>query len=132
VPGAWPWLQLLAHSPARCAELGRLVANRRAVAPDQLARAYGGVFMSALATIATRARHVNVLQHAVGYFRRVLPAATRPALAAAVGDNQRGLLPLIAPMRLIEHHACLHDIRYLREQVYFHPYPHDVRLRLPM
>jgi uncharacterized protein YbgA (DUF1722 family) len=122
-------LQLLAHSPARYAELGRVVANARAMTPDRWAIEYGRGFMAALTTTVTRARHVNVLQHVAGHFRRVLSAAARRDVAAVIADYQRGLLPLVLPMRLIEHHARVHDLRYVCNQVYLNPYPGELMLR---
>jgi uncharacterized protein YbgA (DUF1722 family)/uncharacterized protein YbbK (DUF523 family) len=122
-------LQLLAHSPARYAELGRFVANARTVAPERRAFEYGRAFMAALTTVVTRERHVNVLQHVAGHFRCVVSTAARRDVAAAIADYQRGLIPLVVPMRLIEHYAHLHDIRYLCGQAYFNPYPHELMLR---
>lgn len=122
-------LQLLAHSPAGYATLGRFVANGRATAPARLAVEYGRAFMAALTAIVTPARHVNVLQHAAGYFRRILSSGARRDLSAAIADYQRGLVPLVVPLRLIEHYVHLHDVPYLREQVYFNPYPHELMLR---
>jgi len=122
-------LQLLAHSPAHYTALGRLVAHTRAAAPERVMVDYGRAFTTALTTIVTRARHVNVLQHTAGYFRRVLSAAARRDMAAAIVDYQRGLIPLVVPLRLIEHYARLHDVRYLCNQVYLNPYPHELMLR---
>jgi uncharacterized protein YbgA (DUF1722 family)/uncharacterized protein YbbK (DUF523 family) len=122
-------LQLLAHSPAQYAELGRLVAHARAMALECVMADYGRAFTTALTTIVTRARHGNVLQHAAGYFRRVLPAAACRDVAAAIVDYQRGLTPLVVPLRLIEHYARLHDVRYLCNQRYLNPYPRELMLR---
>jgi uncharacterized protein YbgA (DUF1722 family)/uncharacterized protein YbbK (DUF523 family) len=122
-------LQLLAHSPAQYTALGRFVAHARAAAPERLMADYGRAFTTALTTIVTRARHVNVLQHAAGYFRRVLSAAACRDVAAAIVDYQRGLTPLVVPLRLIEHYARLHEVRYLCNQIYLNPYPHELMLR---
>jgi uncharacterized protein YbgA (DUF1722 family)/uncharacterized protein YbbK (DUF523 family) len=122
-------LQLLAHSPAQYAELGRLVAHARAMAPERVMADYGRAFTTALTTIVSRARHVNVLQHAAGYFRRVLSAAACRDVAAAIVEYHRGLTPLVVPLRLIEHYARLHDVRYLCSQIYLNPYPHELMLR---
>jgi uncharacterized protein YbgA (DUF1722 family) len=119
-------LQLLAYSPARYAELGRLVAGARATAPEHAALDYAAVFMSALTTVVSRGRHVNVLQHIAGYFRGVLTAAARADLSAVIADYERGHVALVAPLRLIEHYAHWHDIRYLREQTYLRPYPREL------
>ncbi len=122
-------LQLLAHSPARYAELGRLVATSRAVAPERRRLDYARAFMAALSAVATRPRHVNVLQHVAGYFRRVVPEAARRDMAAAIADYQRGLIPLVVPVRLLGCHVRLHGLDYLGGQVYFDPYPHELGLR---
>ena len=122
-------LQLLAHSPAQYTTLGRLVAHERATAPERVRADYGRAFTTALTTIVTRARHVNVLQHTAGYFRRVLSPAARRDVAAAIVDYQRSLTPLVVPLRLIEHYARLHDVGYLCNQTYLNPYPHELMLR---
>lgn len=122
-------LQLLAHSPAQYTALGRLVAHARTTEPERLRADYGGAFTAALTTIVTRGRHVNVLQHAAGYFRRLLSVAACRNLAAAIVDYQRRLTPLVVPLRLIEHYARLHDVRYLCKQTYLNPYPHELMLR---
>jgi uncharacterized protein YbgA (DUF1722 family) len=122
-------LQLLAHSPAEYSALGRLVAHARAMARERVMADYGRAFTTALTTIVTRARHVNVLQHAAGYFRRVLSAAARCDVGSAIVDYRRGLTPLVVPLRLIEHYARLHDVRYLCKQRYLNPYPDELMLR---
>jgi uncharacterized protein YbgA (DUF1722 family)/uncharacterized protein YbbK (DUF523 family) len=122
-------LLLLAHSPAQYTELGRFVAHAGAMAPERVTADYGRAFTAALATIVTRGRHVNVLQHAAGYFRRVLSASACRDMAAAIGDYQRGLTPLVVPLRLLAHYARLHDVRYLCDQIYLNPYPHELMLR---
>ncbi len=122
-------LLLLAHSPAQYTALGRFVACARTLAPERVAVEYGRAFTTALTSIATRGRHVNVLQHAAGYFRRVLSASACRDLASAIIDYQRGLTPLVVPLRLLDHYARLHDIRYLRDQIYLNPYPHELMLR---
>jgi uncharacterized protein YbgA (DUF1722 family)/uncharacterized protein YbbK (DUF523 family) len=122
-------LLLLAHAPARYAELGRLVARAGSRSVERLTVEYAQPFMAALATAVTRGRHVNVLQHVIGYFRGLLSSAARHDLAATIAAYQRGVVPLVVPMRLVTHYATLHDVRYLREQVYFDPYPDDLMLR---
>lgn len=122
-------LLLLAHSPAAYAELGHLVARGRALAPHTLAADYSRAFMHALSAAVSRGRHVNVLQHMVGYFRQLLSADARRDVAAAIGDYQRGLVPLVLPARLIRHYAQIHDIRYLTRQFYLDPYPQELMLR---
>jgi len=122
-------LQLLAHAPAHYTALGRVVAQARATDVQRVMADYARAFTTALRTIVTRGRHANVLQHAAGYFRPVLSAAARRDIAAAIVDYQHGLTPLTVPLRLLEHYARLHDVRYLCKQIYLNPYPHELMLR---
>ena len=85
--------------------------------------------MEALAIPATPKRHVNVLQHMVGYFKDTLDAASRAELLATIDEYRRGLLPLIVPVTLLRHHVRQQDVQYLAGQVYLAPHPKELMLR---
>jgi uncharacterized protein YbgA (DUF1722 family)/uncharacterized protein YbbK (DUF523 family) len=121
--------QLLAHSPASYASLGRLVAEPGRRRPAAHVAAYGTGFMRALAAHATRAKHVNVLQHIAGFCREHLDAADRRELAALVDDYRRGLVPLVVPLTLLRHHVERHRVTYVLGQTYLHPHPKELMLR---
>lgn len=113
-------LQLLAHSPAHYAALGRMVAaGTRQVGWWE---EYALTFLSALAVPATRARHVNVLQHLAGYFRGRLDEAGRHELGGTIADYQRGLVPLAVPATLIANHARRFELAYVLGQAYLQPH----------
>jgi uncharacterized protein YbbK (DUF523 family)/uncharacterized protein YbgA (DUF1722 family) len=81
---------VLAHSPARYAKLGRLVADLGAsLTPAKLA-AYRDLLMKALAVRTTRARHVNVLQHMARFSKRQLRPDERAELVEMLEDHRRG------------------------------------------
>ena len=120
---------LLAHSPAAYARLGRLVAE---VARPPRARwldAYGLGFMEALAARATIKKHVNVLQHIMGFFKTQLAAAEKRELAGVIGDYAAGLVPLVVPITLINHYVARFDVAYVRDQIYLRPHPKELMLR---
>jgi len=116
-------LQLLAHEPRSYAALGRLVARVGELPRAELAARYGAAFMRALAGVATRERHTNVLQHVQGYFRERLDPQTRAELAGLIEDYRRGLVPRVVPLRRIRRHVRALGIAYLAEQVYLDPQP---------
>jgi uncharacterized protein YbgA (DUF1722 family)/uncharacterized protein YbbK (DUF523 family) len=122
-------LQLLAHSPAAYRELGRLVAGSKRAEPAELRRRYGSGFMQALAIRATRPRHVNVLEHCLGYFRDRLDSATRAALADQLRDYRSGVVPLVVPITLIRHYVERLEVQYLSHQTYLEPHPKELMLR---
>jgi len=117
---------ILAHSPRDYAALGRLVAA--GLTRDTLA-AYGTRFMQALAVRATRARHVNVLQHLAGFFKRQLGDDERAELGEVIEHYRRGLVPLVVPLTLLKHHVRRLAIGYLADQVYLDPHPRELMLR---
>ncbi len=122
-------LQLMAHSPATYRALGQLVANAKGLPRQQVRDTYLREFMTGLRTIATPRRHANVLQHILGYFRRVLDEDARAELLTLIEDYRRGLLPLVVPITLIRHHVRRHRIGYLEGQVYLEPHPKELMLR---
>ena len=122
-------LQLLAHGPTQCAELERLVSEGRAAARSELRERYAAGFMNALRAIATPRRHVNVLQHVLGHFRRHLDAADRRELAARIEHYGRGRVPLSVPIALVRQHVARLDLPYLAGQVYLHPHPSERMVR---
>jgi uncharacterized protein YbgA (DUF1722 family)/uncharacterized protein YbbK (DUF523 family) len=122
-------LQLLAHSPRHYAELGRLVAGAKALGRDAVEERYVAGFMDGLRHLATPRRQVNVLQHVLGYFRRLLDERDRAELAALIEDYGRGLVPLVVPITLIRHHVTRLGVEYLEGQVYLEPHPKELMLR---
>ena len=118
-----------AHEPAAEKFLGRIVADAKHAPRAEVAEGYRSAFLGALSKPAPRRRHVNVLQHMLGYFREVLEPAPRQALAAVVEDYRVGLVPLVVPITLMRHYVGLHGIEYLARQTYLEPHPRELLLR---
>jgi uncharacterized protein YbgA (DUF1722 family)/uncharacterized protein YbbK (DUF523 family) len=122
-------LVLLAHSTSAYTQLGRLVARATSIDRDRLRAQYTSAFMAALSLVATRARHVNVMQHMAGYFKKTLDAASRDELRQTIEDYRQGLVPLIVPVTLLRHHVRQQGVEYLADQVYLSPHPKELMLR---
>jgi len=121
-------LTLMAHSLPRYRELGRLVADVKAISRAEFSRRYEDEFMTAMTTLATTARHTNVLMHALGHFKRHLDNPSRSELLTVVGDYKQRLVPRIVPLTLIRHHAQILDVSYLLGQTYLNPHPKELAL----
>lgn len=120
---------ILAHSPARYGQLGRLVAAAgRTLTRDKLDE-YGRLLAQARTARATRARHANVLQHLAGFFKRDLAGDERAELAEIIADYRAGLVPLVVPLTLIRHHVRRFGVAYLADQTYLNPHPKELMLR---
>jgi uncharacterized protein YbgA (DUF1722 family)/uncharacterized protein YbbK (DUF523 family) len=120
---------LMAHSQPHYQALGRLVGQADRHRPRELVVAYGEIFMKALRVKATVRKHVNVLQHIVGFFKNRLSAQEKRELLGVIDDYHRELTPLIVPMTLIKHYVRMFDVGYIRDQVYLNPHPKELMLR---
>ena len=120
---------ILAHSPARYGEMGRLVAKAGGTLTRNKLDQYGRLLGQARALRATRGRHTNVLQHLAGFFKRQLGADERAELAEVIEDYRAGLVPLVVPITLIRHHVRRLGLAYLADQTYLNPHPKELMLR---
>ena len=120
---------LMAHSPQQYQVLGRLVGEAARYQPKELARLYGDLFMNTLAVKTTVHKHVNVLQHILGYFKERLGAEEKAELLGVVDDYHQALTPLVVPLTLIKHYVRRFDVSYIRDQVYLNPHPKELMLR---
>jgi uncharacterized protein YbgA (DUF1722 family)/uncharacterized protein YbbK (DUF523 family) len=120
---------LLSHSPQYYKTMGQLVAQAERYQPKDLTVKYGELLMKTLEMKATVRKHVNVLQHLLGYFKNRLTAQEKVELLGVIDDYHRGLTPLIVPLTLIKHYVHVFDVGYVREQVYLNPHPKELMLR---
>lgn len=120
---------LLSHSQPHYQQLGRLVGQAQRYRPRGLAMKYGELFMKALAVKATVRKHVNVLQHILGYMKNQLPTREKAELLTVIEDYHRGFTPLIVPLTLIKHYIRIFEVAYIQDQVYLNPHPKELMLR---
>jgi uncharacterized protein YbgA (DUF1722 family) len=125
-------LLVLAHSPRHYAALGKLAAAAGAKGrrpPAALLDDYLATLMAGLQLVATAAKHANVLQHAAGYFKRLLTAEEKAELGETIDSCRRGLIPLIVPLTLLAHYTRTYGEPYLARQHYLRPHPRELMLR---
>lgn len=120
---------LMAHSQAAYKRLGRLLSDLKNAELQTLLPAYLNELMAALSRRVSRARHVNVLQHIQGYLKQSIESEDKVELAAAIEDYRRGEVPLVVPIRLMQHHFRRHPDGYIADQVYLDPHPASLGLR---
>jgi len=122
-------LLVMAHSPAVYRELGRMLARLDNADLDALADRYISRVMEVLKAQASRKRHVNVLQHVLGYLRKHVDADNRANLVDVIDDYRRGMVPLVVPVTLLQHHFRRNPHPYISQQVYMDPHPRELMLR---
>jgi len=122
-------LLLMAHSPAKLRALGKLVSNPDNLAVDELFRDYFSLLMPILQLIATPQKHVNVLQHIMGYFKKQLSADEKQELLDIINSYYNNQVPLIVPVVLLQHYTRKYNDSYLKKQIYLNPHPKELMLR---
>jgi len=122
-------LLLMAHSITHYREMGKLVARAKEYDPQEFARQYEQSLVSALRLKTTVKKHVNVLQHMMGYFKKVLTGEEKKELLDIIEDYRKEYYPLIVPVTLINHYVRKYGEEYLARQHYLHPHPSELKLR---
>lgn len=123
-------LTLMAHSPSKQVELGRLLADTKSPHFEKLMADYGRLFMNTMAIIATPKRHTNVLQHIQGFFKKEMSDGDKQELVEVIEEYRLGRVPLVVPLTLFRHHLRhLTPTPWLQSQTYLYPYPRELMLR---
>ncbi len=122
-------LLILSHSTKHYQIMGKLVADQKKIPLTELRGKYENLLLEALSLKASSKKHVNVLQHMMGYFKEQLSADEKAELLEIIGDYHKGFVPLIVPVTLIKHYARKYRQNYLTEQVYLNPHPTELKLR---
>lgn len=120
---------LRSHSEKHYRELGRIAATAGSAEPEELLLSYQKTFLAALKLPPTVNKHVNVLHHIVGYFKKMLTGDEKQELLEVIDNYKQQHLPLIVPITLLNHYARKYGIDYLQEQHYLNPHPIELKLR---
>lgn len=120
---------VMAHSQAAYQRLGRLLSNLSGNDIHDIAETYIEELMHTLKRRVTRKRHVNVLQHIMGYLKKRIDSDDKTELSDSIETYRRGETPLIVPITLLRHYFRRHPDPYMQKQVYLRPHPDKLGLR---
>lgn len=120
---------LRAHSETHYRELGRIVARLGKEDPATLYSEYQIKLMAAMQLKPTVKKHVNVLMHMMGYFKKVLSADEKQEILEVIEQFHNYVVPLIVPITLFNHYTRKYDQPYLKSQYYLNPHPTELKLR---
>jgi len=122
-------LLVMAHSHAAVSTLGRIVAALHGRPGGDVLAEYQRVLMDSLLREATVKKNVNVLQHIMGYFKKLLSADEKAELGEVIEQYRQELVPIVVPIVLLRHYARKYEEPYLGRQLYLDPYPAELMLR---
>jgi uncharacterized protein YbgA (DUF1722 family) len=120
---------LLAHNQSAYKRMGRLVASAGKASMSEIGERYVIELMSALRRPAGRKQHVNVLQHLLGFVSDNLDAGDRAEMVEIIDQYRQGLVPLVVPITLLNHHFRRYSSDYVARQHYLSPHPRELMLR---
>jgi uncharacterized protein YbgA (DUF1722 family)/uncharacterized protein YbbK (DUF523 family) len=122
-------LLILSHSPELARNMGKLVAGAKQMDRKKFHHEYEARLISALRLKPTPRKHVNVLLHIMGYFKKELSSDEKQELLETFDHFKQGLVPLLVPITLVNHYVRKYDEPYLKQQTYLHPHPLELKLR---
>lgn len=122
-------LLIMAHSVEHYRSLGRLVAHGTEKDSKDIYTEYLEILTEALKRKCTVKKHVNVLQHMMGYFKKIISADEKQELLELIEQYKNEHIPLIVPVTLINHYVRKYREPYLAGQYYLHPHPVELKLR---
>jgi uncharacterized protein YbgA (DUF1722 family)/uncharacterized protein YbbK (DUF523 family) len=119
-------LQLMAASQKHLRELGRIVANPGRKSWAEAFGEYASGFRAAFSRRPRFTANVNVLMHALGYFKDGLSAPEKAFFLEQLESYRRGRLTLSAVLGIMRSWIVRFGQQYLAGQAYFEPYPSEL------
>jgi uncharacterized protein YbgA (DUF1722 family)/uncharacterized protein YbbK (DUF523 family) len=127
-------LILMSHNQNDYRELGQFVSRlgeEKSQDKQELnkrAEEYIYKVMQTLKKVASISNHVNVLQHIQGYLKKQLDKEDKQELGECIENYRNGIVPLIVPVTLLNHHFRKHPSAYIDNSWYMQPYPAELSL----
>ena len=117
---------LMAYSPSKQKEMGRIVANSTKETIEDDLKEYGKMLSNALITKTTRNRNVNMLLHLLGYFSNDLSKEEKAFFLDVIEMYQSGKTPFSVPLAIIKSWVIRFKSEYLLRQKIFDIFPIDL------
>jgi len=116
-------LLLMAYDQTKLRELGRIVANVERKRKDAVIGMYGDQFRHALQKPPRHSSPINVLMHALGYFKKQLSAREKKHFLDTLESYRKERAPLSSAVSILRSWIIRFESTYLSEQTLFHPFP---------
>ena len=116
-------LLLMSYHQKEMRLLGKIVANPEKKAAPEVFDEYEAHLRAALAKPPKYVSNINVLMHAMGYFKDGLAAPEKAHFIASLEKYRAGKIPLSATIAIVNSWLARFGSDYLKQQTYFEPYP---------
>ncbi len=119
-------LLLMSYSQKEMRLLGKIVANSEKKAMPAVFDEYEAHLRAALAKPPKYVSNINVLMHAMGYFKDGLTPPEKAHFIASLEKYRAGKIPLSATIAIVNAWLARFGSDYLKQQTYFEPYPEEL------
>ena len=119
-------LLFMAANQTRMRALGRIVANADRLPLAEVLDLYEAELRLMLAKTPRLTSHVNVAQHALGYFKDGLTSREKTHFLNALETYREGRAPLSVVTALLAPWVARFDVPYLAQQTWFAPFPAEL------
>jgi uncharacterized protein YbgA (DUF1722 family)/uncharacterized protein YbbK (DUF523 family) len=116
-------LLFMSYHQGEMREMGRIVANRKAMIKEEAYQEYEKHIARAMARGPRCSSNINVLMHALGHFSNRLSPEEKSYFLDSLMDYREGRIPLSVSMGVIRSWIVRFDDDWLEKQTYFHPFP---------
>lgn len=122
-------LLFMAFSQKKMGIIGKVVANHDKLTFSSVMERYEKEFKEIFTRRANRKSHINVLQHAFGYFSPKITPDEKKKFLSLMQRYRNGDIPLNFLLEIVKVYIARTDDRYLKKQRYFSPYPEELQWR---
>jgi len=119
-------LLLMAYSQKHLRLMGKLVANDQKKNLKDILQEYEILLKEALMRAAKFTSHINVLMHAMGYFKNDVSPKEKKYFLDLMNKYRKEILPLSSVLTVLHSWVVKFDQEYLLDQTYFEPYPEEL------
>ncbi len=109
--------------------LGKIAASANRKNIHEVKEVYILKFMEIMKIKATRNKHINSMQHIMGYFKNDLDYDSKHELLSVFESYKKNEVPLSTPMALLNLFQRKYKNPYIGKQYYLNPYPQSLALR---
>jgi uncharacterized protein YbgA (DUF1722 family)/uncharacterized protein YbbK (DUF523 family) len=119
-------LLLMTYSEVVMRQLGKLGANAEHKPVTDVFKDYGVLLPRAFVSPPKYTAAINVLMHALGYFKEGLTADEKAFFLDSLQRYRTGKVPLSVPVGILRSWVVRFKEPYLAQQAFFQPYPEDL------